>query len=72
MEDEEYYHMMVEDMERLVRVHHHVEPPDPARRQERLHSPWVSGLRLALNDAIKAGLERLNWAAMWKESPVAS
>lgn len=56
MEDEEYFFMMLEDMERLERVHHHhqefpdtrIPPPN-----DRLHSPWVSGLRLALNEAVK-------------------
>jgi hypothetical protein len=67
MEDEEYYHMMVEDMERLVRVHRHVERLDPPLKQ-RLHSPWVSGLRLVLNDVIRTALTRLRWAAMWRRS----
>jgi hypothetical protein len=66
MEDEEYCHMMVEDMERLVRVHYHVERRDPPRKP-RLHRPWVSGLWLVLNDAIRTALTRLRWA-MWRRS----
>ncbi|KAK3302781.1 uncharacterized protein B0T15DRAFT_315031 [Chaetomium strumarium] len=74
MEDEEYYHMMLEDMERLTRVHHHypslpnTRDPSPARQphhqqqQPQPHSPWVSGLRLALDNALNAGLERLRSA----------
>jgi hypothetical protein len=59
MEDEEYYHMIVEDMERLVRVHHHVERPDLPRRQARLHSPWASALWLVLSGAIIKALKQL-------------
>ncbi|KAK4238045.1 hypothetical protein C8A03DRAFT_33945 [Achaetomium macrosporum] len=77
MEDEEYYHMMLEDMERLTRVHHHypslpnTRDPSPTRQQphqqqpqqpQQPHSPWVSGLRVALDNALNAGLERLRFA----------
>jgi hypothetical protein len=72
MEDEEYYHRMVEDMERLVRVHHHVERPDPPRRQRSLRSPWASGLWLVFSGAIREALTQLRWAAMWKRSTLGS
>ncbi|KAK4188631.1 hypothetical protein QBC35DRAFT_473469 [Podospora australis] len=80
MEDEEYYHMMLNDLEHLERVHHHVEPvPYPlgtsglfrsssssaaaaAAPQEPLHNPFISGLRLAIDSAVRAGLELLQSA----------
>ncbi|KAK1756467.1 hypothetical protein QBC47DRAFT_401369 [Echria macrotheca] len=77
MEDEEFYHLMIQDLDRLERVHHHIEPPPPPEdiphshphtttRRRRLsavlsertiHSPWVSGIRTALGDAVRAGIE---------------
>ncbi|KAK4202164.1 hypothetical protein QBC40DRAFT_277076 [Triangularia verruculosa] len=62
MEDEEYYHMMLEDMERLERVHHHVSHPSGYQQPDQsshTHSPLISGLRLAINSAFKSGIERL-------------
>jgi hypothetical protein len=71
MEDEEYYHMMLADMERLERIHHHLPVPDTPRtqrpQQERLHSPWISGLRVAMDGVVRAGLERFHLRAAWHE-----
>ncbi|KAK3984574.1 hypothetical protein QBC44DRAFT_11599 [Cladorrhinum sp. PSN332] len=66
MEDEEYYHMMIDDLERLERVHHHTSHPSEHElltrqmNQQPLHNPFVSGLRLALNNALKSGMEKLH------------
>jgi hypothetical protein len=52
----------------LERVHHHLQFPEPQRRgrnsapvivQERQHSPWISGIRVVLNEAFRYGHERL-------------
>ncbi|KAK4180219.1 hypothetical protein QBC36DRAFT_41603 [Triangularia setosa] len=64
MEDEEYYHMMLDDMERLERVHHHVSYPSDYQQakqhhQQHTHSPFISGLRVAINSAFKSGMEKL-------------
>ncbi len=67
MEDEEYYHVMMHDLERLERVHHHVDHGESSMRRERLHNPFISGLRFALNDAISSGLARLHLGAVWHD-----
>lgn len=64
MEDEEYYHLIVEDLEQLERVQHHREPDaeflewEAARRQQQefVTSPWTSGVRVAISGAVKAGI----------------
>jgi hypothetical protein len=72
MEDEEYYHMMLDDMERLERIHHHNLPSldtpiSPQAQQERLQSPWISGLRVAFDAILRSGLERFHLGAAWHE-----
>ncbi|KAK3331638.1 hypothetical protein B0T19DRAFT_84140 [Cercophora scortea] len=72
MEDEEYYHMMVSDMERLHRTYHHInrseEQLDAAAAElprfntsmssaaGRIHNPLMSGIQLAISGAAKASL----------------
>ncbi|KAK4109302.1 hypothetical protein N656DRAFT_783209 [Canariomyces notabilis] len=65
MEDEEYYHLMLSDLER---VHHHLQFPEPQSRgrnsvpvvvRERQHNPSISGIRVVLNEAFRYGYERL-------------
>lgn len=68
MEDGEYYHIMLNDLERLERVHHHIGHREELRRQqERGYSPFISGFRLALSGAIKSGLDRLHVGVSWNE-----
>jgi hypothetical protein len=67
MEDEEYYHVMLNDLERLERVHHHVDHRDSKIRRERLRNPFISGIRFALNGAISSGLARLRLGAAWHD-----
>ncbi|KAK4118413.1 hypothetical protein N657DRAFT_651322 [Parathielavia appendiculata] len=70
MEDEGYYHMMLHDMERLERIHHHVEVPDTASaRPQRVqpYSPRISGLWASLDGAVKGGLERFHLSRAWHE-----
>ena len=61
MEDEEYYHMMQDDLERLERVHHHHSQYFNQRTSQPgdkpVHSALISGLRLAVLGAVKAGLD---------------
>lgn len=72
MEDEEYYRMMMDDLERLERVHHHQEPAANSplsaewetarqhqirRRDSSTTSPWISGIRVAITGAVKAGID---------------
>ncbi len=75
MEDEEYYHMMLTDLERLERVHHHNDPvpeleprPSTTRRrdsissvlQRHMHtSHWMSELRTAFSGAVRVGIDAL-------------
>ncbi|KAK4460183.1 hypothetical protein QBC42DRAFT_156787, partial [Cladorrhinum samala] len=75
MEDERYYQMMVDDLERLERVHHHVSHPPAAshaqplsehelldgmhQQQQSIQTPFISGLRVAIKGAVRAGVERL-------------
>lgn len=62
--------MMLDDLERLERVHHHRElPPEPTvlpRRRSSFtqathdlltHNPWASGLRTAVTDALRASID---------------
>ncbi|KAK0712107.1 hypothetical protein B0H67DRAFT_306361 [Lasiosphaeris hirsuta] len=70
MEDEEYYHTMLHDLERFERIHHHPEflPPswqyqDTAKAtrtttvmQKHANSPWLSGLRVAAGGAVRASV----------------
>ncbi|KAK0639818.1 hypothetical protein B0T16DRAFT_423775 [Cercophora newfieldiana] len=63
MEDEEFYHFMLDDLERLERVHHHIEPP-PTKpftlksfATEHTHSPLISGFVSTLSGAVKTKLE---------------
>jgi hypothetical protein len=37
MEDEEFYHLMTADLERLHRVHHHVDPLQPPPQSVATH-----------------------------------
>lgn len=62
MDDQGHFHMMLEDMERLERVHYHHKHPDirPTSQQQPSHNPWVSGLRVMVNDAVRSGLEKLH------------
>ena len=66
MEDEEYFHFMTADLERLHRVSHHIDPPPPnARRHSlvaaaaaNLHPPiWVAQLSGELKEAVHHGVE---------------
>ncbi|KAK3358172.1 hypothetical protein B0T25DRAFT_541069 [Lasiosphaeria hispida] len=74
MEDEEYYHMMLDDLERLERVHHHPEfLPGPSwqqrntakdtatitNMQKHTSGPWLSGLRVAVTGTVKASVDLL-------------
>ena len=65
MEDEEFYHCMLDDLERLERVHHHVEFVETGRQAERdidhdaPHSPLLSGLVSAVGGAVKMTFETL-------------
>ncbi|KAK4163909.1 hypothetical protein QBC43DRAFT_55016 [Cladorrhinum sp. PSN259] len=67
MEDGEYYHMMLNDLERLERVHHHTSHPSEHSElltrnlnQQSSQNPFISGIRVALNNALKSGLEKLH------------
>lgn len=77
MEDEEHYHLMIEDLERLERVHHHREPDAQflqweARQQESVTNPWVSGIRFAISGAVKAGIEAAKRTAERRRSVASS
>jgi len=64
MEDEEFYQFMLDDLERLERVHHHVEFVETRRQAERdidhaPHSPLLSGLMSVVGGAVKTTFEAL-------------
>ncbi|KAK4214271.1 hypothetical protein QBC37DRAFT_421544 [Rhypophila decipiens] len=61
MEDEEYYHMMMDDLERLERVHHHREPDAEflaweARQQGQSHHQHHLSRRDSLTSPLLSGL----------------
>jgi len=61
MEDDEYYRMMMEDLETLERVHHHQESR-PTQQHRKLssaedHSPWISGLRMAFHGVARTSID---------------
>ena len=63
MEDEEFYHCMINDLERLERVHHHVEHPPTKLFNIKTFSinhtpsPLISGFVSTLSGAVKTKLE---------------
>jgi len=65
MEDEEFFHCMLDDLERLERVHHHAEFPPIYRYNartfgdEHTHNPLLSGVVSALSGAVKTTIEAL-------------
>jgi len=63
MEDEAFYDFMLDDLERLERVHHHREfvpetqESDKAVVGEHPHSPVISGIVSAVTGAVKTTVD---------------
>lgn len=70
MEDEEFYHLMTADLERLYRVHHHIDPlPTTTNTPRRNSLPaalaaaalppvvWMSHLTDEFKEAMQYGVE---------------
>ncbi|KAK4451040.1 hypothetical protein QBC34DRAFT_323422 [Podospora aff. communis PSN243] len=78
MEDEEFFHCMLDDLERLERVHHHSEFPPFYRyntrtvESEHTHSPLLSGIVSALSGAVKTTIEAVTAKVSERRKSVAS
>ncbi|KXX78130.1 hypothetical protein MMYC01_205101 [Madurella mycetomatis] len=65
MEDEEFYHFMLDDLERLEQAHRHSQFPSARQlgakdiNGEHTHSPMLSGFVSALSNVVKTTMDTI-------------